>query len=173
MTHISELIPYIDDYLDDHISQYEFINCLKSLYPNIPINDILLDYFYYTIKNRDNKQLENAMLLTHLFDKKVYLPLYETLFLENWHTWHEDMIIEFERYGNMSNTDILIRGFNLRLDYMNYNDSYSFHYKLMWAIYKLNPHHAYELLSGVKSKITPELCPTFQQFLGDIRQRRK
>ncbi len=83
------------------------------------------------------------------------------------------MIIEFERYGNMSNTDILIRGFNLRLDYMNYNDSYSFHYKLMWAIYKLNPHHAYELLSGVKSKITPELCPTFQQFLGDIRQRRK
>lgn len=173
MSNMTNLEPYINDYLDGKISKYEVIYYANMLYPDMSIKDVVLAYFHHAIYHKNNEILERAMLLTDLFDDKSYLTIYESLFLEDWYTWHEDMIAQFEHYGNMSNTDMLMQGFDLRLDYMDYNDGYSFHYKLMWAIYKLNPHHAYELLSGIKSKITPELRPIFQQFLGNIHKSKQ
>ena len=173
MMNITDLEPYIDDYLDGKISKHDFMYYANLVYPDMPINEVILAYFNHAIYHKSNKDLEKAILLTDLFVDKSYLPIYENLFLQDWHTWHEDIIAGFEDIGNQSNINTLIKGFDLKLDYMKYNNYYSFHYKLMWAIYKLNPYHAYELLSGVKSKITPELRQRFQQFLGDIRGNKK
>lgn len=173
MTNIIDLESYIDDYLDGKIFKYDFIYYTNMLYPDMPINDVILAYFNHAIHHKNNESLEKAMLITDFFDDKIYLPIYERLFLEDWHTWHVDIIAALENYNSLSSINILIKGFDLRLDYMDYNHYYSFQRKLMWAIYKLNPNHAYELLSDIKSKITPELHPTFQQFLGDIRKGKK
>lgn len=131
----------------------EYIN-----YKKIDIISFFREYIADGIANKNGDRVEFTIILSDLFDKnKSLLDIYENLLFENWHNRHEDIVDIISQYGNVSSIPSLIKCFDMEFEYMKYNNFYSFHKKLIWAIQKLDCKNYKEYLRSISKKVSPKL----------------
>ena len=81
----------------------------------------------------------------------------EKLLFETWHDRHEDIVDVISQHGNASSIPSLIKCLDMNLDCMKYNNSYSFHKKIIHAIQNLDGKNYKNHLKLIFQKLSPKL----------------
>lgn len=69
---------------------------------------------------------------------REYVPILCNLFLEKWHTRHEDIASLFQKLKDPRANEVLYQGALTKFVHFEYNDSYSFVVKCCWALGDIN-----------------------------------
>ena len=158
MYNFEELDTLADRLIDEEIQAYDLPYYIEPMLEGSTLIDLLKAYLNDAITHKNASRIECAIILAGaLGEDKKLLSLYEPLLLEDWHHSHEDLVDIIESYGNASNVATLQKAFNLSLTYMEYNDYYSFHRKLLYAILKLAPQQFAQIRKAVQGRLCPEL----------------
>ncbi len=145
--------------------KYNIDAIIQNRYNNF--ESFYIDYLYDAYLRKDENQLENANLLmfkdaTCVKNGKV-IELYNKLLVSNWHSRQEDIISILEKFRDKSSINYLINSFDLKIDELSAENYYSFHRKLMWAIYKIGGLEYKETLLKLP-KLNPELRTELKQL---------
>ena len=160
MYNFNELDTLADRLIDEEIGKYDLPYYIEPLLEGATLIDLLKAYLNDAITHKNASRIEYVIILAGaLGEDKKLLSQYENLLLEDWHHSHEDLVDIIESYGNTSNVAPLQKAFNLSLPYMEYNQHYSFHRKLLYAIQKLAPQQFAQIRKAVQSK----LCATLKK----------
>ena len=156
----SELDALTDRLIEEEIGMYDLPYYIEPLLEGTTLIELLKAYLNDAITHKNASRIESAIILAGaLGEDKKLLSQYENLLLETWHHSHEDLVDIIESYGNASNVATLQKAFNLSLPYMEYNQHYSFHRKLLYAIQKLAPQQFAQIRKAVQGK----LCATLKK----------
>ena len=154
MYNFNELDTLTDRLIDEEIQAYDLPYYIEPMLEGSTLINLLKAYLNDAITHKNASRIECAIILAGaLGEDKKLLSQYENLLLEDWHHSHEDLVDIMESYGNASNVDPLQKAFNLSLPYMEYNQHYSFHRKLLYAIQKLAPQQFAQIRKAVRNKL--------------------
>ena len=160
MYNFNELDALTDRFIDEEIGTYDLPYYIEPMLEGSTLIDLLKAYLNDAITHKNASRIECAIILAGaLGEDKKLLSLYEPLLLDDWHHSHEDLVDIIESYGNASNVAPLQKAFSLSLPYMEYNQHYSFHRKLLYAIQKLAPQQFAQIRKAVQGK----LCGTLKK----------
>ncbi|GIJ96734.1 hypothetical protein CAPN001_13030 [Capnocytophaga stomatis] len=167
----AEINHYIDLFYEEKLSEYDLkyyiTQCAEK--ENISVETLSILFLKDCTANKDGETLENALLIVFIFNihNKEVVALCQELLLKDWHERHEDIISVLEDNRNKETVPYLLKAFRVKLKYMQYNNYYSFHKKLLWAIYKLSGSQYKKELLQLTEHISPKLKPEWKQFIGD------
>ncbi len=148
--------------------EYEFQNFLQE--NQLQETDFYENYLQSAIEHQDANRVDIAIsLFSKKYLTKKSAELLKQLLLEDWHHDYENIVYIFENQKDKTALETLYKAFSLKAEALEYNDYYSFHYKLMWAIYKIEGKSCKERLSKLVSKVSPELRKKFQEFVSQIK----
>ena len=154
MYNFNELDAITDRLIDEEIQAYDLPYYIEPMLEGSTLIDLLKAYLNDAITHKNASRIECAIILAGgLGEDKKLLSQYENLLLEDWHHSHEDLVDIMESYGNASNVAPLQKAFSLSLPYMEYNQHYSFHRKLLYAIQKLAPQQFAQIRKAVRNKL--------------------
>ena len=160
MYNFNELDTLADRLIDEEIGTYDLPYYIEPLLEGSTLIDLLKTYLNDAITHKNASRIEYVIILAGaLGEDKKLLSQYENLLLEDWHHSHEDLVDIIESYGNTSNVAPLQKAFNLSLPYMEYNQHYSLHRKLLYSIQKLAPQQFAQIRKAVQGK----LCATLKK----------
>lgn len=71
------------------------------------------------------------------FDINKYLNVLNKLIISSWHYKHEDIVQLLEKISNFESLNYLYQAVYLRLDYLSWDENYSFEKKCIYAISKI------------------------------------
>ena len=158
MYNFNELDAITNRLIYEEIQAYDLPYYIEPMLEGSTLIDLLKAYLNDAITHKNADRVEASVILVgRLGEDKKLLSLYETLLLEDWHHSHEDLVDIMESYGNASNVAPLQKAFSLSLPYMEYNQHYSFHRKLLYAIQKLAPQQFAQIRKAAQGKLCPEL----------------
>ena len=154
MYNFNELDAITDRLIDEEIQAYDLPYYIEPMLEGSTLIDLLKAYLNDAITHKNASRIESVIILAGgLGEDKKLLSQYENLLLEDWHHSHEDLVDIMESYGNASNVAPLQKAFSLSLPYMEYNQHYSFHRKLLYAIQKLAPQQFAQIRKAVRNKL--------------------
>ncbi|GIM51446.1 hypothetical protein CAPN004_04760 [Capnocytophaga cynodegmi] len=167
----TEINKYIDSFYEEKLSEYDLKYYITQYTEkeNISAETLSTLFLKDCATNRNNETLEGALLVVFIFNirNKEVVGLCQSLLLEDWHERHEDIISVLEEARNKESIAYLLKAFQMKLKYMQYNNHYSFHKKLLWAVYKLSGSQYKNELLKLTEHISPKLKPEWRQFIGD------
>ena len=124
------------------ISYDEFVKKIISYYNESEdsiLNELLVSY--------DNMCSEKIDYLVYAlfvlddtianFDINKYLNVLNKLIISSWHYKHEDIVQLLEKISSFESLNYLYQAVYLRLDYLSWDDNYSFNKKCIYAISKI------------------------------------
>lgn len=157
----------VDSYFEEGNSVLELMinEEIKSDFQDF--NSFFLAYLESSILEENAERLEAAIIIAPR-DKKC-ISLFQRALLENWHGWQEDIVGILEDFSDKNSVEILYKALEIRFSQQNYNNHYSLHKKIMWAIYKIEGKSCKEKLKKAEKYISPELRNEFRQFLGQMK----
>lgn len=125
---------------------------------DIDIPKFFRNYLNDGIKHKNGDRVEFSLIISDIFKKdKILLDIYEKLLFETWHDRHEDIVDVISQHGNASSIPSLIKCLDMNLDCMKYNNSYSFHKKIIHAIQNLDGKNYKNYLKLIFQKLSPKL----------------
>ena len=88
------------------------------------------------IDERDPGGVELVLTLLSRFDQygPVIVPQMCRLLLADWHTDHEDLARDLQRFSDPRAVPALRQAAEIQLEYLSYNDGQALHRKCMWAL---------------------------------------
>ncbi|MFK8270542.1 hypothetical protein [Capnocytophaga stomatis] len=167
----AEINHYIDLFYEEKLSEYDLkyyiTQCAEK--ENISVDALSALFLKDCVANKDGETLEGVLLIVLVFNihNKEVVALCQELLLEDWHKCHEDIISVLEETRNKESVVYLLKAFRVKLKYMQYNNYYSFHKKLLWAIYKLSGSQYKNGLLQLTEHISPKLKPEWKQSIGN------
>jgi len=124
----------------------------------IDISKFFRDYINDGIEHKNGSRVEFSLIISDIFGQdKILLDIYEKLLFETWHDRHEDIVDVISQHGNASSIPSLIKCLDMNLDCMKYNNSYSFHKKIIHAIQNLDGKNYKNHLKLIFQKLSPKL----------------
>lgn len=132
------------------------------------IDELLVSYANDILKNKYQEKIDFLDMYFGIFNCKKLLQIYGELLLQNWHEHHEDVVSVLQEYQT---SNILLKAFELKLPYMHYNNYYSFHRKLTWAIYKIDGYQGLKEVEKIEKQISPKFKREFRQMLGELKNK--
>ena len=158
----------VEMWLKKRISEEEFLKIIEELISGD--KDCLIRDLKEGFKNKDSKRIEFLILAISIIDEKLscfclndYLDILNNLLVENWHNKHEDLVYLLERIHDSKSIDFLIKAMNLDLDYLSWDDNYSFERKIIHAIYHIGGKKAHEYLDY--------LCSSSNQIIKETAMK--
>ncbi len=151
-----------EKYFEKKISKNELdeildINILKK-------EGVMIESLKYAIDYQDSEYLYYLIYTLHLkeckFNFEELIEYLNILLLELWHNVHEDIVRLLEKYGNEKSVDILYEAIFLKLDYLEWDENYSFERRCVMAISKIHT-------SG-SEKILRELESSSNEMISDV-----
>ena len=164
----------VEMWLKKKISEEEFLKIIEKLISDD--KDCLIRDLKEGFKNKDSKRIEFLVLAISIIDGKLscfclndYLDILNNLLVENWHNKHEDLVYLLERIHDSKSIDFLIKAMNLDLDYLSWDDNYSFERKIIHAIYHIGGKKAHEYLDYLCLSSNQIIKETAMKQLKKIR----
>lgn len=160
-----------NQYCDNTIDYYTIKYFIEQICQEqaMTIDEILVSYANNILNNRYQEKIDFLDIYFGIFNSKKLLPIYGELLLQEWHQHHEDIVSVLQEYQT---SNILLKAFELKLPYMQYNNYYSFHRKLAWAIYNIDGYQGLKEIEKIENKISPEFKREFRQMLGELKNKR-
>lgn len=85
------------------------------------------------------------------FDINKYLNVLNKLIISRWHYKHEDIVQLLEKISSFESLNYLYQAVYIRLDYLSWDDNYSFEKKCIYAISKIGKQKALPYLKKICS----------------------
>lgn len=115
------------------------LNELKNSYDSM--NSKRIEYLIYVLFILNN-EISN-------FDIEKYTQMLDDLLISDWHYKHEDIIQLLEKISSFESLDYLYKALYLKLDYLEWDENYSFEKKCMYAISKIGKQKAIPYLKKI------------------------
>lgn len=130
-----------------------------------------IEYLNEILSLKLDEKVEDSCIIFNLFKSNQIeiLNIYHKLLLVDWHERHEEIVDIIEYFYNKSSVNFLSTALSLNLDYLDYDGYYSFHKKIVWAIFKIDGKDSYERLKGFEKLVSADFKAEFKQFLGEIK----
>lgn len=106
-------------------------------------------FFNKAIQEKNARNIEAYIYLVSAFNLycQELTDIFSGLILEDWHERHEDIAGILQRMKDPKSVDALFQAIYKQYDYLNYDDSYSFEVKCIWALGDIGDNAAKEKLS--------------------------
>ena len=152
-----------DLYFSNKISFDELYKKLIGIY-NVS-DDGLLNEFLVSYDSKDPKKTDYLVYALFVlneeiknFDNAKYLKILNELIISDWHYKHEDIVRLLEMIDSYESLDYLYKAIYLKLDYLSWDDNYSFKKKCIYAISKIGKQNALNYLEKISFDDNKILC---------------
>ena len=108
----------------------------------------IIEFLNEAIQKKDAKSIEVYIYLIAVFDLYCtdLTDVFSRLILEGWHERHEDIASILQRMKDPNSVEALFQAIYKQYDYLNYDDSYAFEIKCIWALGDIGNNAAKEKL---------------------------
>ncbi len=115
----------------------------------------------YANANRGSRDLEAVLFVGHFFglSRTVFsrscVPLLNALLAEDWHINHDEIVFILQELRDPRSIEALYQAAFLRLEYMEYDDTYGIAANCCWALGDINTASADEKLRELATSENP------------------
>ena len=152
-----EFVCKLVDYYE--CSEENILKELQDSYSKKNSNNI--DYLIYTLLILDE--------VIRDFDLYKYSYVLNNLLISNWHNKHEDLIMLLEKINVLDSLDYLYKAIHLKLDYLSWDENYSFEKKCIYAIAKIGKQDALPYLKKLCCDNNDILCEYSEKLIEKIQ----
>ena len=173
------MLNQIDDlfnkYFNKLLSHDEFLNSISTLYSND--KDFIILGLNDAYDNHDSDNVGNYIYTLYVIDELLhdednnrYLMVLEKLLISDWHSSHEDIVALLEKISSLSSLSYLYDAINLKPDYLQWDDNYSFEKKCIHALAKIGKDKSIDYLSKLLDSNNPIISECAMKQLNKIQQ---
>ncbi|MBD78741.1 MAG: hypothetical protein CL840_07465 [Crocinitomicaceae bacterium] len=132
---------------------------LKTYFNKTTLSDqFVIELLKRGVSKKDSDLIEEAIVLlsTNAFSIPTFVSKLSNLLLEKWHNKHEDIVTLLKEYHDSNTVDFLYKTALLKLEYLEYDDTYQLARKCIKSLSGINNQESIErlkLLSDYKNTI--------------------
>ena len=125
------------------------------------------------INDKSSEKIEESIYLISVFNlyNKNYSNYFNRLILEDWHNRHEDIASALQRIKDPASVEFLYKAMHKKLDYLEYDDSYAFAVKCIWALGAIRDNNAIDKLKLLTESENEIISSNAKEQLKSIIQR--
>lgn len=141
----------------------------REFRPAIDRISLISDFLEAAIQTQDDDNLDDTLFLGSGYGYcQAHLPLLIVLLRQEWHTQHESLVDIIAEFKSDTAIEVLDWAAQIRLAYLDYDDSKALARKAIYALAKIPSHEALEKLESIAQSEEIERSSWAKHKLGQL-----
>jgi hypothetical protein len=134
----------------------------------------IVGFFNKAIQEKNAADIEAYIYIVAVFDLycQELTDIFIRLILEEWHERHEDIASILQEAKSARSVEALFKATNLKLDYLDYDDSHALAVKCIWALGEIGNDEAKEKLQVLSKSNNEIISDNAKQQINRIEKRK-